>query len=59
MFANEKYSNLNFEIVYDDYGLHEYIWDADTPYLILMQNFFVGLLCFVATFFNYEYDQLF
>ncbi|CAK55951.1 unnamed protein product (macronuclear) [Paramecium tetraurelia] len=59
LFGSDKYLNLQFEILFEDYGIHEYIWDDETPYIQLIISFFEGIFCFCAAFYNHEYDDLF
>ncbi|CAD8043524.1 unnamed protein product [Paramecium primaurelia] len=59
LFGSDKYLNLQFEILFEDYGIHEYIWDDETPYIQLIISFFEGIFCFCAAFYNNEYDDLF
>ncbi|CAD8052328.1 unnamed protein product [Paramecium sonneborni] len=39
----QQYLNLQFEILFQDYGIHEYIWDDETPYIQLIISFFEGI----------------
>ncbi|CAD8075188.1 unnamed protein product [Paramecium sonneborni] len=54
LFGLDKYQNLSFEVIYQDYGIHEYIWDEETPLITLSMQFFQGLFCLIAAYFHQE-----
>ncbi|CAK79365.1 unnamed protein product (macronuclear) [Paramecium tetraurelia] len=54
LFGIDKYQNLSFEVIFQDYGIHEYIWDEETPFISLSMQFFQGIFCLIAAYFNEE-----